>query len=133
MSNFPAESFYRGTTRATMDLSTLPPFALKVSKIPTLTSGFATLSPNTVNEEIVYYSGTDATNLTITVTKRGISWSTQVLNVDGNGTATGDFNNSTYMRKHSQGDSIQSDVNHLHIVQDYGSLQAQIDGKVNTA
>jgi hypothetical protein len=133
MSTFPAESFYRGATRWTIDITTLPPFALKVSKVPTLTSGLMTLSPNTANEEIVYYSATDATNLTVTITKRGINWSSQTLAVDANGTATGDYNNSTYMRKHSQGDQIQSDVNHLHIIQDYGNLQAQIDTKVATA
>lgn len=58
----------------------------------------------------------------------GISPSTQSLTVDGT-----DYNNVTYKKSHSQNDSIRGDVNHLHIIQDYGSLQAQINTKVNTA
>lgn len=67
---FPAEAFYRAATRASLDDTTLPPFNLKLTKVPTLSSGLVTLSPNTANEEIVYYSSKDDTNKTINITKR---------------------------------------------------------------
>jgi len=83
MPTYPAESFFRSQTRQKIDLSTLPPFNLKVKKLPTLTSGLLTISPNTINEEIVEYSGVDAVNLTVTIVKRGINWSSQVLTTNG--------------------------------------------------
>lgn len=128
MSNYWSESFYRATIRQSIDSTQTVPFTLKVSKIPTLTTWLLTLSPNTANEELIEYNGVDGTALTITVVKMGISPSTQSLTVDGT-----DYNNVTYKKSHSQNDSIRGDVNHLHIIQDYGSLQAQINTKVNTA
>lgn len=125
MSTYPAESFYRGTIRQSIANNTSVPFTLKVSKIPTLTSWLLTISPNTANEEIIEYSGVDGTALTITVVKRWISPSAQALLVNGT-----DYNNTSYQKAHSQNDTIRGDVNHLHIIQDYGNLQSQIDGKV---
>ena len=128
MATYPAESFYRGTIRQSIANNTSVPFTLKVSKIPTLTSWLLTISPNTSNEEIIEYSGVDGTALTITVIKRGINPSTQTLTVDWT-----DYNNVTYQKAHSQNDTIRGDVNHLHIIQDYGSLQSQINQKLNSA
>lgn len=127
MSTYPAESFYRGTIRQSIANNTSVPFTLKVSKIPTLTSWLLTISPNTANEEIIEYSGVDWTALTITVVKRWISPSAQALLVNGT-----DYNNATYQKAHSQNDTIRGDVNHLHIIQDYWDLQAQINWKVAT-
>ncbi len=130
---FPAEAFYRAALRGSIDSTTLPPFNIKVTKVPLLSSWLITLSPNTTDEEIVYYSSIDDVNKTINVTKRGIKWDSQALTTDGLGWATWDFNNNVYMRKHSQGDNIQGDVTHLHLIQDYWDLQNQINNKVNTA
>lgn len=130
---FPAEAFYRAATRASVDETTLPPFNLKLTKVPTLSSWLVTLSPNTANEEIVYYASKDDTNKTINITKRGINWSSQALTTGGAGAATGDYDNSLYMKKHSQWDNVQCDITHLHLIQDYGDLQAQINTKLPTA
>lgn len=128
MATYPAESFYRGTIRQSIANNTSVPFTLKVSKIPTLTSWLLTVSPNTANEEIIEYSGVDGTALTITVVKRWIKPSAQALTTNGT-----DYNNVSFQLAHSQNDSIQGDVTHLHIIQDYGNLQAQIDTKLPTA
>lgn len=118
MTTYPAESFYRATIRQSILSTTSVPFTLKVSQIPVLTSWLLTISPNTANEEIIYYSAVDAVALTITVSKRGIKPSAQTLTTD-----TVDYNNTTYQKAHSQNDAIRWDVNHLHI--------AQIDGYFN--
>lgn len=128
MATYSAESFYRGTIRQSVANNTSVPFTLKVSKIPTLTSWLLTISPNTANEEIVEYSGVDWTALTIIIVKRWISPSAQALTVNWT-----DYNNVTYQKSHSQNDAIRWDVNHLHIIQDYWSLQSQINAKVDTA
>lgn len=112
MTTYQAESFYRGTIRQSIANNTSVPFALKVSKIPTLTAWLLTISPNTANEEIVEYSGVDGTALTITIVKRWINPSSQVLTTD-----TSDYNNVLFMKNHSQNDSIRWDVNHIHISQ----------------
>jgi hypothetical protein len=127
MSNYWAESFYRATIRQSVDDIQTCPFTLKVSKIPTLTTWLLTISSNTANEEILEYNGVDGTALTITVVKRGISPSSQALTTNGT-----DYNNVAHQNPHSQNDSIRADVTHLHIIQDYGNLQAQINTKVNT-
>ena len=116
---YSAESFYRWTIRQSITSTVVPPFALKVSKVPTLTTWLLTVSPNTSNEEIFEYTWIDATALTITVTKRGLNPSSQTLNTSGT-----DYDNTSFMKSHSQNDSIRGDVNHLHIIQDYGTLQA---------
>ena len=69
---YPIESFYRSVVIQSITPSSTPPFALKLSNLPTLTKGFLTLSPNTVNEEMVYYDGLDSVNSTVTVTIRAI-------------------------------------------------------------
>ena len=80
---YSAESFYRWTIRQSITSTVVPPFALKVSKVPTLTTWLLTVSPNTSNEEIFEYTWIDATALTITVTKRGLNPSSQTLNTSG--------------------------------------------------
>jgi len=120
---YPAESFYRAKTRQSVSITTLPPFNMKVSKIPLGTSGFVTVDPNTSNEEIMYFNATDATNLTITVTMRGIKHNASTLTTDGGGAASWDYNNSTYMKAHTQNAQVRGDINQLHI--------NQIDGYFN--
>lgn len=120
---YPAESFYRAKTRQSVSITTLPPFNMKVSKIPLNTSGFVTVDPNTSDEEIMFFNGVDAANLTITVTIRGIKHNATTLTTDGAGAATWDYNNSDYMRAHSQNAAVRGDINQLHI--------NQIDGYFN--
>lgn len=121
---YSTEAFYRAQIREQILNTTLPPFDLKVSKIPAQTSGFLTISPNTENEEIIQYGSVNGTSLTINVTKRGIKWDSTDVTTDGAGAATGDYNNSTYMKPHSSRDSIRGDINHLHInqLEDYFRL-----------
>lgn len=118
------ESFYRATIRQSIAINTLPPFTLKVSKVPTLTTWLLTISPNTSNEEIFEYNAIDAVALTITISKRWVNKSSQVLTTNWIWGAIWDYNNSLYMTAHSQNDSIRWDLNHLHIIQDYGTLNA---------
>ena len=119
MSNYPAESFYRGTIRQSLSNVVTCPCVVKVSKIPKLTAWLLTISPNTSNEEIVEYDGVDSINLTITIVKRGINPATQSLTRSGV-----DYDNTSFQFNHSQNNSIRGDVTHLHIIQDYGNLVA---------
>ncbi len=80
--------------------------------VPVKTSGYLTISPNTDNEEIVYYSAIDGTALTISITKRAISPTTSALTVDGT-----DWNVTAQKKSHSVLDSIRGDINNLHINQ----------------
>ena len=114
---YTAESFYRAKTRQSLSSTSLPPFNQKVSKVPLNTSGFVTLDPNTSNEELCFYNGIDSTNLTITITIRGIKHNATTLTTDGAGAATGDYNNSDYMKPHTQNAVIRGDINQLHINQ----------------
>jgi len=52
------ESFLRGKIAETITANETVPFTKKVSKVPTLTKGFITVSPDTDNEEIFFYEGT---------------------------------------------------------------------------
>lgn len=115
---YPAESFYRATIRQSIADNTSVPFTLKVSKIPKLTAWLLTISSNTSNEELVEYNWVDGTALTITVVKRWINPSSQSLLV-----AWTDYNNVLYQKSHSQNISIRWDVNHLHLIQDYWTLE----------
>lgn len=112
MTIYSAESFLRATIRQSTASNQSVPYTLKVSKIPTLTNWLLTISPNTSNEEIVEYDGTDAAALTITVIKNGINPASQLLTTNGV-----DYNNPTYVKAHSQNDVIRGDVNHIHINQ----------------
>lgn len=113
MPTYPAESFYRWTIRQSISNTLTVPFNLKVSKMPALSAGLMTISPNTANEEICEYSGKDPIAMTITIIKRAINPSTQTL-----ATAWVDYNNVTFQFSHSQNDTIRWDVTHLHIIQD---------------
>ena len=67
------ESFLRGKIAETITANETVPFTKKVSKVPTLTKGFITVSPDTDNEEIFFYEGTSWTTWTtwtITITWR---------------------------------------------------------------
>lgn len=117
MATYPAESFYRSQIRQKIDPTTSVPIVLKVKKTPTLSSWLITLSPDTVNEEIAEYSSKDDVNGTITLSKRWINPSSQVLT-----TSWTDYNNPTYQKTHASNNSIRCDVTHLHIIQDYWNL-----------
>jgi len=68
------ESFLRWKIAQTITSTESVPFNKKVSKVPVLTSGFITISPDTENEEIFLYSGVSWTPWkawTITITWRG--------------------------------------------------------------
>ena len=68
------ESFGRWNIGQTITSGQVPPFALKVSYVPNNESQFITLSPDTVNEEIIFYTtktGTAGGAGTINVTARG--------------------------------------------------------------
>lgn len=127
MSTYWAESFFRSTIRQSVDNIQACPFTLKVSKVPSLTTWLLTISGNTNNEELLEYNGVDGALFTITVTKRGINPSSQALTTSGV-----DYDNPTYQKAHSQNDTLRGDINHLHIIQDYWDLQAQINWKVAT-
>lgn len=128
MTTYPWESFYRATIRQSISKTQSVPFSLKLSKLPKLSTWLLTISPNTAEEEIVYYTTPDVTTTSVTVTIRGINPSSQSLDTSGT-----DYNNPTYQMLHSQNDEIRCDITHLHVIQEYGSLQSQIDGKVNKA
>lgn len=116
MTTYPAESFYRSQIRQKIDPTTSTPIVLKVKKTPTLSSWLVTLSPDTINEEIAEYSSKDDVNGTITLSKRGINPSSQVLTTNWT-----DYNNPTYQKTHASNNSIRCDVTHLHIIQDYAA------------
>jgi len=52
------ESFLRGKIAEIITANEAVPFTKKVSKVPALTKGFITVSPDTDNEEIFFYEGT---------------------------------------------------------------------------
>lgn len=110
------ESFYRAKIltpiQSTDAASTGTPLVINVSEVPVKTSGYLTISPNTDNEEIVYYSAIDGTNLTISIAKRAISPTTSALTVDGT-----DWNVTAQKKSHAVLDAIRWDINNLHINQ----------------
>ena len=116
MSNIYIESFYRATILqpilATDVASEASPLVVKVSKTPSLSSWLLTISPNTDNEEIVYYSAKNDTNLTVSITKRAISPSALALTLDWT-----DWNVPEQKKTHSILDAIRWDINNIHINQ----------------
>ena len=112
MTKYSTESFYRAQIAQSILATDTVPLTLRVTKVPTKTSGLLTISPNTDNEEIIEYNAVDGTAKTITVSKRGIKWDVSALSVDGT-----DYNNTNYQRSHTVNDSIRWDINQLHINQ----------------
>lgn len=68
------ESFWRGNIWQTITQSTTVPFTLNVSYIPENDNQYITISPDTVNEEIFYYT-----------TKNGTAWGAGTLNITARG------------------------------------------------
>ena len=116
MPTYQAESFYRSKITQSILVNTVPPFNVRLSKLPTLTSGLLTISPNTENEEIVEYGSPNGTTMEVTITKRGILPTSILLTTNGV-----DYNNVSYKRAHTQNDIIRGDVNHIHINQSIGN------------
>lgn len=108
-SKYPIESFYRAIIRESVP-DTNVPLDMKVDKLPTLTSGLLTLSPNTANEEIVYYDSINSTNLTIHVAYRWVNPTSNDLTTGGV-----DYSNPSYIFTHSVNDAVRGDINNIHI------------------
>lgn len=116
MTVYSAESFFRSKISESLLESTAVPITVRVSKLPTLTNGLLTISPNTENEEIVEYNNPQAGTMTIDIIKRGIKPDSILLTTNGV-----DYNNTTYYKAHTQNDVIRGDVNHIHINQGIGN------------
>ncbi len=113
MSKYNIESFYRAVLSSNSGLAkAITGSTINVSKVPTLTSGFLTLSPDTPNEEIVFYNGIDAVAKTITLTMRGINPASTSLT-----TPWADYNNATFAFVHNPLAIVSADINNLHINQ----------------
>lgn len=110
MSKYPIESFYRATLTQSITAALAVPFTVTVSETPVLTTGFLTFSPNTVDEEIMYYSARDSALNTITISKRGVSPTANDVLVD-----TVDYNVVAMQKKHSVLDIISADINNIHL------------------
>lgn len=115
--SFNIESFYRASiVQNILDTDTCP-FNCNVSKLPVLTSGLLTISPNTDNEEIVEYThaGTPWAAGVISIVKRGVKPSTVVAYASWvSGT---DYQVTANLKSHTLNDSIRWDINHIHINQ----------------
>ena len=116
MSSYQSESFYRAKITTPILSSTAVPITIVVSKVPTISNGLLTISPNTEYEEIVEYNNINGTNMTIDIIKRGILPSSILLT-----TNWVDYNNTAYYKEHTQNDIIRADVNHIHINQGIGN------------
>lgn len=116
MPNYQSESFYRAKISQSILSNTAVPFAVRLSKLPTITNGLLTISPNTENEEMVEYNNLNSANMTIDIIKRWIKPSSILLT-----TNAVDYNNVSFMRAHTQNDIIRGDVNHIHINQGIGN------------
>jgi len=106
MSKITIESFYRAqllTPIASTDTASVgSPLVVKVSKLPEKNSGLLTLSPNTDNEEIVFYGSKSVGASTISITYRAISPTTSALSVDGT-----DWNVTAQKKAHNTLDSVR--------------------------
>lgn len=102
MTVYSAESFLRAKIEQPILKATVCPITVRVSKLPTLTNGLLTISPNTENEEIVEYNNPQAGTMTIDIIKRGIKPTSILLTTDGV-----DYNNTTFQFLHSQNDLIR--------------------------
>lgn len=116
MTVYSAESFLRAKIEQPILKATVCPITVRVSKLPTLTNGLLTISPNTENEEIVEYNNPQAGTMTIDIIKRGIKPTSILLTTDGV-----DYNNTSFQFLHSQNDLIRWDVNHIHVNQGIGN------------
>lgn len=116
MPNYQSESFYRAKISQSILSNTAVPFTVRLSKLPTITNGLLTISPNTENEEMVEYNNLNSTNSTIDIIKRGIKPSSILLT-----TNAVDYNNTAFYKPHTQNDIIRGDVNHIHINQGIGN------------
>jgi len=112
MTVYSAESFYRAKISQSITASEPVPFTVRLSKLPTLTNGLLTISPNTENEEICEYNNPQVWTMTVDIIKRGIKPDSILLTTNGT-----DYNNVDYYKAHTQNDIIRGDVNHIHINQ----------------
>ncbi len=114
MPNVYIESFYRSQILDAISETEVPPFTIAVAKLPNLTSGILTITPQTEREELFEYthSGTPWTPGELNITKRGIKPEALALTLDWT-----DYNNTTYMKSHTINDSIRGDINNIHINQ----------------
>lgn len=108
--NYLAESFYRTVLAQDVIATATAPFNVKVQRVPTLTSGFVTVSPNTDYEEIMYYDSVDAVNKTVHILHRGIKPTATAMESTGV-----DYDNPSFYKAHTLGDAFRGDVNNVHL------------------
>jgi len=133
MATYNIESFYRTTLQWTIlasdtVASITANWGLKVFNVPTGTYSvgnpwFVTVSPNTDNEEIFEFTAVNSTTKVLTISKRGINKASTSLTTDGSYTATWDYNNTIYTRSHTINDAVRSDINHIHINQNFSAIE----------
>lgn len=116
MTTYAAESFYRAKINASILKNTACPITVPLSKLPTVTNGLLTMSPNTEYEEIFEYNNPNPTTMTVDLIKRWVKPSSVLLT-----TNWVDYNNATYQFDHTQNDIIRGDVNHIHLNQGIGN------------
>lgn len=114
-SKYPIESFYRATIVQSITPSNTPPFALKLSNLPLLTKGFLTLSPNTVNEEIVYFDWKDTVNSTVTITIRAVEPDADDILVAGTDYDVVVSGTIPRRKNHASLDIASADINNIHL------------------
>ena len=116
MTTYPAESFFRAKMNVSILKATTCPITVPLSKLPSVTNGLLTMSPNSEYEEICEYNNPNPTTMTIDIIKRWIKPSSLLLTTNGV-----DYNNTTYQFDHTQNDIIRGDVNHIHLNQWIGN------------
>jgi hypothetical protein len=70
MTTYPAESFFRAKINASILKATACPITVPLSKLPSVTNGLLTMSPNSEYEEICEYNNPNPTTMTIDIIKR---------------------------------------------------------------
>jgi len=116
MTTYPAESFFRAKINASILKATACPMTVPLSKLPSVTNGLLTMSPNSEYEEICEYNNPNPTTMTIDIIKRWIKPSSLLLTTNGI-----DYNNTLHQFDHTQNDIIRGDVNHIHLNQGIGN------------
>jgi len=116
MTTYPAESFFRAKINASILKTTACPVTVPLSKLPSVTNGLLTMSPNSEYEEICEYNNPNPTTMTIDIIKRWIKPSSLLLTTNGI-----DYNNTLHQFDHTQNDIIRGDVNHIHLNQGIGN------------
>ena len=116
MTTYPAESFFRAKINASILKATACPITVPLSKLPSVTNGLLTMSPNSEYEEICEYNNPNPTTMTIDIIKRWIKPSSLLLTTNGI-----DYNNTLHQFDHTQNDIIRGDVNHIHLNQGIGN------------